>query len=62
MQNETSPKANPIEPVKRPFPSDEVWNKMTIKQKLEWSGLGRVKKCPPKAIQIVGAVPSHGSK
>jgi len=62
MQNETSPKANPIEPVKRPFPSDEVWDKMTIKQKLEWSGLGRVKKHPPKAIQIVGAVPCHGRK
>ena len=62
MQNETSPKANPIELVKRPFPSDEVWNKMTIKQKLEWSGLGRVKKHSPKAIQIVGAIPSNRSK
>ena len=62
MQNETNPKVNPTEPVKRPFPSDEVWDKMTIKQKLEWSGLGRVKKHSPKAIQIIGAVPIDRSK
>ena len=62
MQNETNPKVNPTEAVKRPFPSDEVWDKMTIKQKLEWSGLGRVNKNPPKAIQIVGAFPSNRSK
>ncbi len=40
----------------------EKFNSKAIKQKLEWSGLGRVKKYQPKAIQIVGAVPSHGSK
>ena len=57
MQNESTQKVNATEPVKRPFPSDEVWAKMTIRQKLEWSGLGFWKKNSPKAIQIVGAMP-----
>ena len=62
MQNETTPKVNATELVKRPFPSDEVWDKMTIRQKLEWSGLGTWKKNPPKAIQIVGAMPPDRNK
>ena len=62
MQNESTQKVNATEPVKRPFPSDEVWAKMTIRQKLEWSGLGTWKKNPPKAIQIVGAMPLDRNK
>ena len=62
MQNETTSKVNVTEPVKRPFPPDEVWAKMNIRQKLEWSGLGSWKKNPPKAIQIVGAMPPDRKK
>ena len=35
---------------------------MTIKQMLQLNGLGTLKKNPPKAVQIVGAVPPDNKK